>query len=242
VSAELSEDLVGWDGIRNALGEICASREEFERFFSEALDQLDSFSTELVGRQQQWVSERRQAEIELQQQKRQLEEARASLAGQQQSAEKANRSRRPQKTAPEAEHGQQDQQHDQELTRLLEEARQQQALLEQERGLLESELEAVRNRAAEMAESLAEQKRQTAQQHTQWTDEFKQMRSLLQNISGHLVQRKAAAGVPQSRPAEPATADAVAKSPPAATDPALDSVMAQFEMLQKDLAKRRAAN
>ena len=132
---------------------------------------------------------------------------------------------------------------EQQLKQTLDEARQQQTLLEQERTVLEVELEAVRNRAAETAELLAEQKHQTTQQHTLWNRELKQMRCLLENISTRLAQTEAVASAGRSGPAEPAAAAAAAvDSLSMAADPALDSVMAQFEMLQKDLAKRRADN
>jgi septal ring factor EnvC (AmiA/AmiB activator) len=103
----------------------------------------------------------------------------------------------------------------------------QQALLEQERTQLESELEAVRNRAAETAELLAEQKRLSVQQQSVWADELKRLAEVLP-----------AADAP--RP-EAGRKGAVQHVPKAAADPALDSVVAQFEILQKDLARRRAS-
>ena len=119
------------------------------------------------------------------------------------------------------------------------ELQQQHGQLEQERTLLESELETVRNRAAEMTESLADQKRSLALQQTQWADELKHMRRLMEGMSRRLAEPPP----PQpDRPAEPQLA-AVAAGPPAEAssgdDPVLDSVMAQFQMLQQDLARRR---
>ena len=115
---------------------------------------------------------------------------------------------------------------------------QQQASLEQERAVLESELESVRNRAVEASESLAEQKRQATEQQTQWADELKHMRRLMEEMSTQLAEgRTAAVAAPQ------VSAEPVAVGVPSNVgDPVLDSVMAQFEMLQKDLARRRAGN
>ena len=117
---------------------------------------------------------------------------------------------------------------------------QQHSVLAQERSLLESELESLRYRAAEMTESLAEQKRQAAEQQTALSDELKQMRTLLETLSKQIEGAEARA--PAATPVPPAaTSPRDGKSTDEASDPVLDSVMEQFEMLQKDLARRRAA-
>jgi len=128
----------------------------------------------------------------------------------------------------------------------MQEMQQQHGQVEQERRLLESELEAVRNRAVEMAEMLDDQKRQAAEQQNQWTDELKRMRRLMEDMSARTVQNAAAAPVaPQPVQQQPVPQQPVAPQSPAPqpqADPALDSVMAQFEMLQRDLARRRAGD
>lgn len=107
--------------------------------------------------------------------------------------------------------------------------------LQQERARLEAELEMVRDRAAEMSEMLAQQKREMAQERSQWTEELKRMRHLLETHSAGAVapvrEVPSAPVVAESHPAP--------KAPVPESDPVLDSVMAQFEMLQKDLARRR---
>jgi chromosome segregation ATPase len=113
--------------------------------------------------------------------------------------------------------------------------------LEQERQVLESELEAVRNRAAELAESLAEQKRQAAVQQAESADERKHMCRLLESISGRLAEGELSVGVLESGTCQPAAAATEEGRAVADGDAILDSVAAQFEILQKDLAKRRAA-
>ncbi len=113
-------------------------------------------------------------------------------------------------------------------------------LLQQERVVLESELEAVRNRAAEMAETLAEQKRQMAEQRDAWSLELRQMRLLLESLPAQLNSHPQP--VPVGSPEAEAGMEAVgAVSAPAvaAGDAVLDSVMAQFQMLQKDRARQR---
>jgi hypothetical protein len=107
----------------------------------------------------------------------------------------------------------------------------QHVMLEQDRAVLEKELESVRNRASELAESLADQKRQAVQQQSQWTLEIQRMRSLLEAL------------VRQTHTSEidhPAKASTASSTADAGSDPALDSVLAQFEMLQQDRVRRRA--
>lgn len=125
-----------------------------------------------------------------------------------------------------------------ELKQKHDELKQHHAQLEQERTLLEGELETVRNRAAEMTESLAEQKRSLARQQIQWADELKQMRHLMEGLSRRLSEAPPA---PAAAP-QPASPSASGPEPGHTSDddPVLDSVMAQFQMLQQDLARRRA--
>ncbi len=102
-----------------------------------------------------------------------------------------------------------------------------------ERIALETELEAVRTRAAELGETLAQQGRQIAEERAAWSSELKRMSGLLES----LVDRKAQAPVvvmpePRMTAPRPMAGD---------DDPVLSSVMAQFEMLQRDLSRRRKA-
>jgi chromosome segregation ATPase len=124
-----------------------------------------------------------------------------------------------------------------ELQQQMRQMVQQQTVLEQERKGLEAELEAVRGRAAELADALAEQKRQLAQQQASWAEEFKRIRLLLEVMGGRLTE-----GIHAINPAKPEPARKLAPATTAAAgDPVLESVMAQFEILQKDVARRRAA-
>ncbi|MHB8899478.1 MAG: hypothetical protein ACYC6Y_12080 [Thermoguttaceae bacterium] len=102
----------------------------------------------------------------------------------------------------------------------------------QERAALETELDAVRNRAAELADTLDGERQRASSERKEWTEELGRMRQLLQSLS----QRPAAAVAPAAPAAVPE-----AVQPDDAQDPVLDSVMAQFEILQKDLARRRKA-
>lgn len=104
--------------------------------------------------------------------------------------------------------------------------------LEHERALLESELEMIRNRAAELTETLADEKRRMAHERTEWTSELKQIRTTLVS--------QAAGEAPAARRA----ADPLAAARPGSSagdsgnHAVVDSVMAQFELLQKDRRRR----
>jgi len=113
---------------------------------------------------------------------------------------------------------------------------------DQERVVLESELDMVRNRAAELAETLARQQQQVADERQQWTQELKRMRRLLETLSSHGIEHPAAVEAPRTHVAPHRPPGKSVDEPAAARqsgDPVLGSVMAQFEMLQKDIVRRR---
>ena len=136
----------------------------------------------------------------------------------------------------------------------LESLRQEQRSLEKshtevlrERDRLESELELVRTRACELQEVVSEQQDQLAQQHDDVSDELRQLKSVIETQLSSL-QRKSqpferfTAPAPQQPAAvavnvtQPSTNEP-AEAPP--SDPVVNSVMAQFARLQKDVAQRR---
>ncbi len=131
----------------------------------------------------------------------------------------------------------------------------QQLLLERERIELQSELDTARGQVAELAEQLAEQKRLAALQQAQWNEELKRIRLLLESGAvggGPVVPRQSeparlpaplerrGGGKQTEQPAALATGSPEAP-PGRPRDVVLDSVLAQFEILQKDIARRRAA-
>jgi DNA repair exonuclease SbcCD ATPase subunit len=109
---------------------------------------------------------------------------------------------------------------------------------DRQQAVLETELEAVRNRAAEMTETLAQRDRQLTEERAQWAEELKRMRRLLETVAERQERQPAEAPPPASNGSR--TRD----EKPAGdhnSDPVLESVMAQFEMLQKDLQRRKKA-
>ncbi len=114
---------------------------------------------------------------------------------------------------------------DAQIAAILESTQRQQADWRQQRQTLEDELEAMRRRAVEQTDALNEQKRLTAQQQAELAGEVKRMRSLLETLSNQV--RK-----------EPASL-ANTKTPPIDSS-VLGTVLAQFDVLQRDVAYRRA--
>lgn len=248
MSAEPLTPPVDRSGLRDSLAELCASQEEFHRFFSGLLDQFDALAAELLRRQQAWQAERRQAEDQFQKRAAALDRQRAELAAElAETRDEFSRAReelRRQREefgagGNEASPPQADPRLQEQLRRMEEER----AVLDQQRVVLETELETVRNRAADMAETLAEQKRQMTDDRARRDAELKRMHRLMETLCQRQTQHHGVSeahrpnGQPQPRqwsePEQPVTAAA------APDDPVLDSVMAQFEMLQKDLARRR---
>ncbi|MDZ4821388.1 MAG: hypothetical protein SGJ20_20695 [Planctomycetota bacterium] len=129
--------------------------------------------------------------------------------------------------------------------------------LERERVQLETELESVRQRCLEMSETITEQKRQLAEERAEWTAEFRQLRKILDKQSQVLSTRL------EAGPANGGTASLYGNGHPAEAtsngasnrangenqhavpvgaveaDPVLGSVISQFQMLQRDAARRR---
>ncbi len=121
--------------------------------------------------------------------------------------------------------------------------------LRHERAELETELEAVRVRAAELSEDLREQKQRTTQLETEWSAELRRMRRALEMSLWESTEGAPAAGRVRSQSGSTTQSGSSAGGRPGAeagektdevSDPVLDSVMAQFELIQRDMARRRA--
>ena len=110
------------------------------------------------------------------------------------------------------------------------------AELERERIELESELELVRTRATELQETVHQQKRELIDQRAELSSELRLLRELIEQLGDRWPENSGSFS--ESSIAVPAgRAPAAAETPPA--DPVINSVMAQFARLQKDVAQRR---
>jgi len=126
--------------------------------------------------------------------------------------------------------------------------------MRQERLLLESELENVRRRAEQSAEALEEQKRAAAEQESHWREEFRRQCSLLEELAGRLAVVGPACPVAPAEategPSEVSPAPTPQRGQPrhaaqasaGGGHPALESVRAQFELLQEEATRRRKEN
>ncbi|TWT29470.1 coiled-coil domain-containing protein [Blastopirellula retiformator] len=107
---------------------------------------------------------------------------------------------------------------------------------------LEDELARVRNRAAELTATVDRQQREIAAERAEWSTELKSMRTMLERQSGAIATRPAP-------PDESLSSTSVGtntvvrestQSRPMGGDNVVDSVMAQFAKLQRDINRRRA--
>jgi hypothetical protein len=85
---------------------------------------------------------------------------------------------------------------------------------------------------------LAEQKRQIAQQQTQGSAELQHIRAMLETLARQ--NREIEASPPPAAEPAPPPPQAAKPATGAPADPVLGSVLAQFEMLQQDRARRRS--
>jgi chromosome segregation ATPase len=117
------------------------------------------------------------------------------------------------------------------------------AVLLEERTVLDAELTVVRSRAAELQEVVNEQKRLLAERQEELTVELKQLRELLADRPWDTLEHGAISSPPHeesSTPSQPTPVTDTHTAPPEKVpDPLVDSVMAQFARLQKDVAQRR---
>ena len=121
--------------------------------------------------------------------------------------------------------------------------------LRQERLELETELELVRARSAELQETVSRQKRELAAQRAEVNEELKELRTLIAEQGELFAHHEPGAAEPAVRhePAAENHSSPAASGPVAAheqpaakpADPVVNSVMAQFAKLQRDIAQRR---
>jgi methyl-accepting chemotaxis protein len=106
-------------------------------------------------------------------------------------------------------------------------------VLERERNELESELELVRARASELQNVVQQQRRELDEHRTEITNELRMLRELAAQWP-HATQP-----MPVHGEDDLVGATAGSGGMPVAADPVVNSVMAQFARLQKDVAQRR---
>ncbi|MEA1950889.1 MAG: hypothetical protein U9N87_05860 [Planctomycetota bacterium] len=105
----------------------------------------------------------------------------------------------------------------------------------QGRSVLEAELESVRQRAVDLMTALEYQKSLASEQQSQLNDELRRQRQLLEQVLGRLAELEISPPNPAVTNNPATSAETVA----AETDSVLSSVMSQFDVLQKDIARRR---
>jgi hypothetical protein len=101
---------------------------------------------------------------------------------------------------------------------------------------MQQEFQALRGELARHGDLLSEQKSMSDARQCQWADELRQMRTMLENMFRQTAEGKRRAEPPAA--AKPQSTVAAAAS----GDPVLESILAQFEVLQQDRLFRRPDN
>jgi chromosome segregation ATPase len=114
--------------------------------------------------------------------------------------------------------------------------REQLAIAITERKQAESELDQLRHRSAELSEALAEQKRLVSEEREQWSDELRLLRRAVDRQAELMVHQPGPAAA--AGPAVHASAGEPAPTVAAKNDQVMDSVIKQFEMLQKTKVRK----
>lgn len=113
--------------------------------------------------------------------------------------------------------------------------------MELERRILEGELDQVRMRSAELLQQLAHEKQEFADRESQWSHELAQLRHALERQADLLAELQKAGVLRRLAEAGSAAADCNEEEPSAIRgDSVVNSLMSQFESLQKDCIRRRA--
>lgn len=233
-SSDLLKEISGADEFQQSPGENSNGRREYEEFLEESLRRLEITLSEAVREQQAWEAEREEKQGQLEELAAELERRHQEIESQrerffeemlpaalekfQERVEQLAERIVPADAAGAAEA-------ESRLEKILEER----AEILQSRAVLEAELETLRQRAADLMGTLEEQKRAAAQQN-QLGEELRRQRQMLEL----LLQRTAEL---ESIAAENKTREKVAAG---SEDSALSSVLSQFEVLQKDIARRRS--
>lgn len=223
MSTELQEP-EGIDIARTALDEVQATQDECNEFFGGVFDELQSLSLELFARHKCLeISNGRKGTTD------------ASLVACRDDVRRATDQIERLATNVESQLGRltvlvkdiaaarSDAGADAQIAAILEGMRWQQADWLQQRAALESEVETLRAHAEEQAEVLHEQRRQATRQQAELSGELKRMRSLMETLAAQL----------RGDPPLPPGGLADGKRP--SVDPfMLSSVLAQYQMLQRD--------
>jgi DNA repair exonuclease SbcCD ATPase subunit len=260
---------LGWDSVRGALAECSVQAQEFESFLNEQLDALEQRFHRLAERERtQLVSvestvaatQAEQAEVareverlnaELAQAKSQIERLERSTAKgnaaesevsilRQELEKAAAQSSRMAGMAVEladarAELAELKSRQNMGQSQVVADYERRLRDVEQERAALENELDHIRKRAAEANTALAEHRKRELEERAEWSGELKQLRRALEKQSMLLVEQQDTGAVNSTRKTVPVRGD----STPTISDPVVDSVMEQFESLQRDMIKRR---
>jgi len=214
------------DAARAALDELRASHDECNQFFGDVFDQIQALSLELFARQkcQELSTGQQSADATVAACREEFRGATDQIR--QLSTGIGSQLARLTDVANEIAKTRENPANEAHIAAVLEGLRSQQADWIQQRSAFEAEIETLRARAVELEEALHEHKRLAARQQAELAGELKRMRSLLEALTGQI----------RIEPAAPGGNSGDGKRAPPLDAFMLNSVLAQFQMLQRDNA------
>ncbi len=217
------------DAARAALDELLTSHDECNEFFGDVFDQIQALSLELFARQKcQELNSGQQFAADATVAACREEFSRATDQIRQLSTGIGSQLADLTAVANEIAKTRENPANEAQIAAILENVRCQQADWIQQRSAFEAEIETLRAHAVEQEEALHEQKRLAARQQAELAGELKRMRSLMEALTGHVRVEPAASGGNSGDGKRAPPVDAFM----------LDSVLAQYQMLQRDNAAR----
>jgi len=220
---------VNGDAIRETFREWNAERDSLDAELSESLAALEAYQLHLDAWQQQLVRDREELQSAREQferdrsvsDKNQAESSAATIAELHAAREKI--------TA---------------LTTLLLSRTEELRTLDNTRAEVQTELELSRARERELKSTIDDQKRSVDQERSQWADELKQLREVVERQLETPVVDEPVAAIERPTPETPAPtppSTGSAQSPPRES-PVLGSIVEQFGKLRQQRAVERQAN
>lgn len=215
-------------------------QQDYETFFEDVFMRIEATLAVAVREQHAWEQQRTEKETELaeqteqlQQQSQALEIRREALLDEALAAVREEFQRQIERQNEASSNAQED---SEEVQARLLQLEQERSEMLHGRDMLEAELESVRQRAVDLMAALEQQKRLADEQQNQLYNEMRRQHQLLEQVLQRLLELEMSPGTSAAKSKAAANAD----GSNAGNESVLSSVMAQFDVLQKDIARRRS--
>ena len=240
MASDLSRALNSTEEFRQSLGMIRDDQQDYETFFEDVFMRIEATLAVAIREQNAWEQQRVEKEAELakqaeqlKQQSQALEARREELLAETLTAVQEEFQRQIERQNEASSKAQS--QDGNEMQDRLQELEQERSEMLHGRAMLEAELESLRQRAVDLMAALDQQKRLADEQQNQLYNELRRQHQLLEQVLQRLLELEMSPGTSAAK-TNPSTN---ANASDAGNESVLSSVMAQFDVLQKDIARRR---